>query len=197
MHRHRRKDERRMRCSSCKKLLDRYVEGTVSTRQIIAISSHIRSCASCAAILEELRTVDGLLATMKAPDPAINFTFAVMAEVRSMPAPRAQRANTFAFIGGYLVIAWLIIAGWLRLENIDYRFAASTVWQSLGSTFATLNHSTGALMRSFGGGAPIGPAFVAGVLALDLAVFGGILLVYGVVRPRLAAHLASSSEGRT
>ena len=186
-----------MRCSSCRKLLDAYVEGTVSTRQMIAISAHIRSCPSCAAILEELRTVDGLLATMKPPEPAINFSFAVMAEVRSMPAPRPQRLNTFAFIGGYLVIAWLIIAGWLRLENIDYRFAASSLWQYSGSAFAAIDHSTGALMRSFGSGTAIAPAFVAAVLALDIAVLGGILLLYGVVRPRLAAHLASSSEGRS
>ena len=53
---------------------------------------------------------------------------------------------------------------------------------------------TAAVSGVFGSGTPQVTAFVLTVLALDTAVGMGIALVYFVVRPRLAARLASVRE---
>ena len=85
-----------MRCSACEPLLDRYVEGTLKPPQMIAITAHLRDCESCRALLEELRAVDGLFATTPVMDLPQNFTFAVMAEARALPAPRAPHRPLLA-----------------------------------------------------------------------------------------------------
>jgi anti-sigma factor RsiW len=179
-----------MRCSSCSRLLDRYVEGSLSTPQLLHITAHLGTCAPCTEILEELKVVDGLLATIHTPEPAPNFTFAVMAEIRCMPAPAISRISIAALLGTYVVVAWAIIAIWLRMAGVT----AQTAVANGASTFSQLGNglhliTTGA-MNSFGHGAPLVTTFVLGVLALDLAVAAGVIIIYSVVRPRLAAHLA-------
>lgn len=179
-----------MRCSSCSSLLDRYLEGSLSTPQLLQITAHLGTCAGCAVILEELKVVDGLLATIHTPEPAPNFTFAVMAEVRTMPRPAVSRLNVAALLGTYVVVAWAIIAIWLHIAGITAQTALANTASAFSQLGIGVHLITTGAMNSFGHGAPLVTTFVLGVLALDLAVATGVVIVYGVVRPRLAAHLA-------
>ena len=77
-----------MRCSSCEPLFDRFLEGTLTPREQSEVAAHVRSCTGCALLLEELKVVDALLFTTQAAELPINFTFAVMAETRTMPPPK-------------------------------------------------------------------------------------------------------------
>ena len=83
-----------MRCSSCEPLLDRYVEGTLTPREMARVTAHLRSVRTAKRCLTELRVVDALLATTAPVELAPNFTFAVMAEARTAPDPRSSQ--TFA-----------------------------------------------------------------------------------------------------
>jgi hypothetical protein len=83
-----------MRCSSFEPLLDEYVDGVLAPREHALVAAHVAGCASRAGLLEELRVIDALLLTPRALEPAPNFTFKVMAEVRSLPAPAVHHVPT-------------------------------------------------------------------------------------------------------
>ena len=184
-----------MRCSSCKPLLDRYAEGSLPMHRLARISAHLSGCGECCAVLEELKVVDGLLATMSAPPvPPLNFTFAVMAEVRALPVPAVPRSNVIALAGAYTLVAWAMIALWLQLSGIGVAGALTLLAQFAAQTAGSAHALTAAVSGVFGSGTPQVTAFVLTVLALDAAVGIGIAIVYFVVRPRLAARLASVRE---
>ena len=186
-----------MRCSSCEPLLDRYIECTLNSRQMRQIAAHLQSCESCRALLDELRVVDGLLFTTKVPNLPENFTFAVMAEVNSMPAPHARQHPVWSFLALYCAAAWVAAVLGMAYTGTSPRAVWSAIWYGLqyaghaASTLATsashgLTHTMPALA-----------AFGFGVLLLDIVVAAAIALVYLVVRPRLAARLASVPEARS
>lgn len=184
-----------MRCSSCKPLLDRYAEGSLSMPQLARIAAHLHGCGECSAVLEELKVVDGLLATISEPPaPPLNFTFAVMAEVRALPVPAVPRTNVVALIAAYTLVAWGIIALWLQLSGIGAGGALALVAEFAAQAAGSAHALTAAVSGVFGSGTPQVTWFVLTVLALDAAVGMGIALVYFVVRPRLAARLASVRE---
>ena len=118
-----------------------------------------------------------------------------MAEVRAMPVPSAPRSHLAALLGTYVVVAWAIIALWMRLAGVTMESAISAT-QSSGAQFIHAMQSiAGGALSSFGHSGPLVTTFVLGVLMLDVAVAAGIVIIYTVVRPRLAAHVASAPEG--
>lgn len=183
-----------MRCSSCEPLLDRYVEGTLTPREMMAIAAHLRACESCRALLEELRVVDGLLETSRVPELPENFTFAVMAEARAMPAPRARQHPVWSFLALYSAAAW--VAGILAMALTGT--APRTVLSAISTGLAHMGSIAGSLVAglspSLSHVMPPLAAFGAGVLLIDAAIAGAFAVLYFVVRPRLAARLASVAE---
>ena len=155
-----------MRCSSCEPLLDRYLEGTLSPREMIDTSAHIATCAACARLLEEVKVIDALLFTTDVPELPNNFTFAVMAETRSLPAPKRLQHRVWSFVTLYVTAAWIAAQ--------SFSGGASGIAQ----------------------GAPALATFGVGVLSVDLALAAVAATVYFLIRPRLAAHLASVSEAQ-
>ncbi|HEX5275365.1 MAG TPA: zf-HC2 domain-containing protein [Candidatus Rubrimentiphilum sp.] len=181
-----------MRCSSCEPLLDRYLEGTLSPREMIDTTAHIGSCAACARLLEEVKVVDALLFTTDVPDLPNNFTFAVMAETSSMPAPQPHKHRLWSFFALYLTAAWIAALA---------VFAVSGA--SLPKIGAAVAAAFGGVAQSFAGGAagiahgaPVLATFGAGVLSVDLTLAAAGAAIYFLIRPRLAAHLASASEAK-
>lgn len=183
-----------MRCSSCEPLLDRYREGTLSPRRMIAISAHMGACERCRTLLEELKAVDGLLATARPADLPENFTFAIMAEVRTLPAPRARQHPIWSFLVLYPAAAW--VAGVLAMVLTGTR--PGTVFAAISSALARIGMLSSAVSASLSHGpahmAPTLAAFGAGVLAIDFALACAFALLYFVIRPRVAARLASFPE---
>ena len=155
---------------------------------------HLKTCAHCTSLLDELKIVDALLTTVRTPEPVANLTFAVMAEVRSMPVPVTPRTHVGALLGFYIVVAWAMIALWLHFAGITAQSAFASGLGATSQMWTTANALSTGATGSFGHGSSFVPAIVASALALDLAVAGAIALLYIVVRPRLAAHLASVRE---
>jgi anti-sigma factor RsiW len=188
------KEVRRVRCSFCEPLLDRYVEGTLKARQMIDISAHLRECTSCRELLEELKAVDGLLATTLVPDLPENFTFAVMAEARALPAPRARQHPVWSFLALYSAAAWVAAVLGMLVTGTRPAVVLGAIWTGLARVGLVSSSLSGGVSQGLSHATPTLAMFGVGVLTIDLAVGCALALLYFVVRPRLAAQLATSSE---
>lgn len=180
-----------MRCSSCEILLDRYVEATLSAKQMLAVSKHVQSCTSCASLVTELRVVDALLSTTKTVELAPNFTFALMAEVRTMPAPSMRKLSMWAVLSFYTVGAWIAVIT-AMLTFAPHLGVLSSFALRARSSIGEAIDAIGGTAHAFGPSAPFVAAFVVTVLAVDVALAAALILFYRNVRPRLAAQLATS-----
>jgi anti-sigma factor RsiW len=167
-----------MHCSSFEPLLDEYVDGALAPRDHALVAAHVAGCPNCAGLLEELRVIDALLLTPRTLDPAPNFTFKVMAEVRAMPAPVHHRVSPLPVIAAYLAFAWTAIAMLFYFA----RGAADGMLGALGrkaihyrEAFDGLAAATGHL---FGPHVPSVTAAVFGLLVMDAFVAAAIVVFY-------------------
>ncbi len=177
-----------MRCSSCEPLLDQYLERALSPRAMLRVAKHVHTCKACHALLHELRSVDGLLLGAKQPELPPNFTFAVMAEVRGMPAVRRRHVPGWAVLAGYLFCAWVAVAAAIAVRGGH--------WPEIAGAFGSVTHlgvwrGLGNALHSIAPATPLVAAGVAGLLVLDAALFIALFIFYRSVRPRLAEHLAT------
>ena len=179
-----------MRCSSCEPLLDRYLEGTLSPREMIDTSAHIESCAACARLLEEVNVVDALLFTTKVPELPANFTFAVMAETRAMPAPKPHQHRLGSFVVLYLTAAWIAALALYVVSGASLQKIGAAVAAAFGGVAQSFSGGAAGIAH----GAPVLATFGAGVLSVDLTLAAAAAAIYFLIRPRLAAHLASARE---
>jgi anti-sigma factor RsiW len=183
-----------MRCSSCEPFLDEYVEGLTPPALRAAIDEHIAECRNCRELLEELRVIDALLLQPRRIDPAPNFTFAVMAEVRSQPLPQRPASPGLAIFGAYLAFAWVAIAVWFIAGGAAARDALAFVAAQLargGLAALALVGSGGSLF----GHATAGVSAAMGlILVLDIVLAAGLGFLFFAIRSRRAARFASSSE---
>jgi len=104
-----------MRCSSCEPLLARYWERALDPRQAARVEAHLRTCAHCTKLLDEIKVVDALLVTTNAPELPANFTAAVI-HATTAPRPRRSRALLWTSVIAYVVLAWMVIFVWFALE---------------------------------------------------------------------------------
>lgn len=186
-----------MRCSACEPLLDRYIECTLPPRQMAAVRNHLAQCSPCSDLLHELRVVDGLLFTTVVPELPQNFTFAVMAEVNSMPAHRVRQHPVWSFLALYSAAAWVAATIAIVLTGTSPRVALLFVWNGIAHAGTAAGNVAGSASHGLMHTTPALAAFGAGVLFLDITVAAAIAVVYLVVRPRLAARLASVPEARS
>ena len=182
-----------MRCIACRPLLEGFLAGHLRPRQAYAVRGHLKTCAECAALLEETKIVDALLSTSAAVNLPADFTGAAMDQVRAMPAPRRKHPAAWAFVIIYLAAAWFAGFVWLALTGQSAgELAAAIVRRS--SSFAAGLGSLAGSGHIFGRNASVVLAFGLGVLFLDVAFLLALLVVYRVLRPRLAAHVSATPE---
>ena len=180
-----------MRCSLCEPLLDRYVEGTLSAREMARVSAHVRICPHCESLLIELRVVDALLATTAPVELAPNFTFAVMAEVRSTPVHVNRKLSLWAVLTFYVIGAWIALSGMYAVLGGRVPYLAST-----GHAFANGGAQGLAVLsataQSVSPATPVVLASAIGVLLLDTLLVIATVFMYRAVRARLAATVNRS-----
>ena len=176
-----------LHCSYSEARLDAYVEGELAPAERSRVAAHVAECARCAALLHEFRVIDALLLTPRRLEPAPNFTFKVMAEVRAMPAPHVSHASSWRVLGTYIVFAWATIGAFLLLGGASARAALGSIGGSFaqfGNAFGTLAGISGHL---FGNQTTDVGAAMGAVLAADIVVAGAIVGVFAVRRSRRAA----------
>jgi anti-sigma factor RsiW len=180
-----------VRCSSCEPLLDRYVEGTLTPREMAQVSAHLRTCSHCESLLTELRVIDALLATTAPVELAPNFTFAVMAETRTTPIRAHHPLSLRA------VLTFYVVGAWIALSALYIGLGGRVPY--LAAAWGTLTHAAtqnlGVLSAATRGLSPASPLVLGGaigVLFLDALLLGGALLLYRAARMRLAARAGRS-----
>lgn len=179
-----------MSCNSSEALFEAYLDDTLVPAQRARLLAHLNGCGRCKGVLDELRIVDALLAGPRAIDLPRNFTFATMAEVRSLPRPHVSSAPVYAYLVSYLVAAWLLIgAGFLLAASAMRAFGetALDVSAQLARTFGIVGHAGARVAGDFGA---LGPLLGA-ALILDVVVALALVVGFTLVRPRLAERLRS------
>ena len=179
-----------MSCSSSEALFESYLDQTLVPAQRARLLAHLGACGSCKGVLEELRVVDALLASPREVPLPQNFTFATMAEVRSLPPPQASVAPVYAYFVSYLVAAWLLVGAGFVLAGSAMRAFGETaldVSAQLAHPFGAVGHAGVRIVEHLGS---MG-TFLGAVLVLDAAVALALVVGFTVVRPRLAERLRS------
>ena len=170
-----------MRCSTSEALFDGRLEGTLTMLQRMRLDAHLDGCARCRAVLEELRVIDALLLTPRSLEPAPNFTFKMMAEIRTMPAPQRVRATWPWMFALYLALSWLAIGAWFAIGRPDGHAAlaiAADSLQHLAGAAAGVTRAIGSTTVAIA---------VALVLVADAVLLRAILYVYGRFARRVNA----------
>lgn len=185
-----------MRCSWSERLLDRYVECSLPPRTMHEVAGHIATCVGCSALLTELRVVDALLETIKPPELPINFTFAVMADVRTAPQPHVARFAWWAVGLIYLTLAWIAGLGIALEADGATRAALARAFAPLVADWNTIGNALGGTSHALGSGGPLVTGAGFAILIADLVALSAVLYFYRHVRPRLAAQLARVTENR-
>ncbi len=179
-----------MNCSWCEERFEEFLDGVLTSGERARLLRHIDGCDDCRALLEELRVVDALLLTPRSVELAANFTFATMAEVRSMPAPQACRAPFAAYVVSYLVAAWSLAGASFLIAPNTVRAAGETAFDVARNVIVAAG-GLGHVVVHLGdrGDVSSWTTVAGGVLLADAAV--AVTLVFGlrVVRPRLAGRL--------
>jgi anti-sigma factor RsiW len=176
-----------MRCSSCEPVLDRYIEGTLTPRDMIRVRAHLAACAPCASLHTELRVVDALLATGRPVELAPNFTFATMAEARSLEIMRAKRRPIWPVLTAYVVTAWVVLA----VCFVVFGSHIALLDAVFGSAVSQIRTTLAVVSRSFGSSALSVIAGVIVVLAVDAAIASGAFYLYRRARSRAMRSEAS------
>ena len=182
-----------MHCSSFKPLLDEYVDGMLPSRKNALVAAHLAGCAECSALLEELRVVDALLVMPRILEPAPNFTFKVMAEVRSLPRPQVhRRTHALGVTAAYLAFAWAFIGAFFLLGD----GASHAAWMTLVATAThsgdALNALAAATARFFGPNTFRVTAAMSALLAVDVMLASIVAAVVYLRRNRVARSVELS-----
>jgi anti-sigma factor RsiW len=163
-------------------------------RQMAAVGAHVRDCARCRTLLEELKAVDGLLFTTREPELPQNFTFAVMAELNTLPAPRARQHPVWSFLALYCAASWVAAVAAMAISGTS----PGAVFSFLSPALSRAGVISGGFAASASQGlthtAPALAAFSIGALFIDVTIAAVVGLLYFTLRPRLAARIASSAE---
>ena len=179
-----------MNCSSSEALFESYLDHTLLPARRARLLAHLRRCGRCKGVLEELLVVDALIASPRQIELPQNFTFATMAEVRSLPQPHVSSAPIFAYLVSYLVASWLLIgAGFLLAPGAMRAFGetALDVSAQLARTFGAVGHAGVRVLGDFG---PLG-TLIGAAIVLDVVVTLALVVGLTVVRPRLAERIRS------
>lgn len=177
-----------MSCNSSEALFEAYLDDTLLPAQRARLLAHVNACGRCKGVLEELRVVDALLASPREVRLPENFTFATMAEVRSLPRPHVSSVPIYGYLAAYLVAAWALI-------GLGFLFA----WPALRAFGETALDVSGQFIHTFGalgraGGRVLGDfsslgTFVGAAIVLDVVVAFALIVGLTVLRPRLAERL--------
>ncbi len=174
-----------MSCNSSENLFEGYLDETLAPAARARLLAHLAGCGRCKGLLDELRVVDALIATPRQVELPENFTFATMAEVRSLPRPHASSAPAYAYLISYLAAAWLLIgAGFAFAPSALRAFGqtALSVSASFARTAELFFHAGSRVLGDFGSLS----ALFGAVMLLDVTIAFALIAAFVILRPRMA-----------
>ncbi len=171
-----------MRCSYSEPRLEAYVEGSLPPGERAHVAAHLADCANCAELLAEFRVIDALLLVPRRLEPAPNFTFKVMADVRPLRAPHVRHTPALPILGTYVVFAWATIGGFLWFGGPTAFAMLATLGaaaQYIGAGFGNLAVSAS---QQFGSQTSDVTRTMGAILGGDFVLAGGIVGVIALRR---------------
>ncbi len=180
-----------MNCTSSERQFEAYLDNTLIPVRRARLLAHLNHCGRCKGILDELRVVDALLASPREVELPENFTFASMAEVRSMPKPHVSHAPApiVAYLVSFLVAAWLLIGASFVFGGPVMRVAGETALALSIEAWRTLGAIGHAGLRAAGDLGGLGNwVAIAGVVECG----AGLILITTILRRRWVAERARS-----
>jgi len=165
-------------CSWCEERFERFLDDALTAGERTRLLAHVDGCDACRGLLEELRVVDGLLLEPRTVELPADFTFATMADVRTLPAPCTQRAPIAATLVSYTVAAWSLAGAAVLIAPDEVRAAGRNAWLVAGTVlgaFAGLQHAWSTV--------------AGGVIIADGIVLVGVAAALRVARPRIVERL--------
>ncbi len=150
-----------------------------------SVSVHLSDCAPCAAFLSELRVVDALLTTARAPGVAADFTAAIVSATKGAPPPPPRRRPLGLALVLYLGVAWMLVL----LLALRSRDVTGLVWASVARGARDLA-AFGAAVHALAPVTPVAAATVTGVLLVDVVLLAALFYGYRRVRPILSLYLS-------
>ncbi|MGH7709242.1 MAG: zf-HC2 domain-containing protein [Vulcanimicrobiaceae bacterium] len=183
-----------MHCSSCERRFAAHVDGTLAPAERIRVAAHLDGCRPCRSLYEQLAAVEAALVHPRPFEPAPNFTFKTMAEVRAIPAPAVRREPLVAVAGAYLAFAWTIIALAFMLGGANARAMLAFLDLSAARMHAAFGGLAHASAHLFGGATSSVTTAVAIILFVDGVALAAMAVTFGVVRPRLSTLVANPPE---
>ena len=181
-----------MTCSWCEERFERFLDDELVPAERARLLDHVGACAGCAAMFEELRVVDALLAGVHAVEPGPDFTVDTMADIRALPAPKAPPAAWPAFLVCYVVAAWALIAAAFVLDARAVRIlgaaaiaAGQTVLVAVGGMLHVATHlgDRGELSSW--------TTVAGGIVIVDLALIAAVAFGLRFAAPRLGGRQRS------
>jgi anti-sigma factor RsiW len=177
-------------CSSCEELFEGYLDDTLAPAQRARLLAHVSVCGACKGVLDELRVVEALLAAPRTVTLPENFTFATMAEVRSLPRPHVSPKPVVAYLVSYLVAAWLLIGAGFLLAAPTMHVLGETALDGIAQVARAFAAVVGAGARTFGDFGVLGTVIGAAIV-VDITLVAALVIGLTLVRPRLANRLRS------
>lgn len=107
-----------MRCSWFEPHLGRYRDKTLRAPHMRRVAEHLESCTLCSALIAEIDVVDALLVTTKTSPLPVDFTSAVMNDVRGAPLHAPRRFTLWPILALYLPLAWIAAMIALRIPTL-------------------------------------------------------------------------------
>jgi anti-sigma factor RsiW len=172
-------------CNSSERLFEGYLDNALAPAQRARLLTHLRTCGRCKGVLDELRVVDALIAAPRQVALPENFTFATMAEIRSLPRPHASAVPAYAYLVSYPAAAWLLIGAGFLLASSAMRAFGETALDVSAYVLRTVGPVGHAGVRLLGDFGSLGAIFGAAML-LDVTVLAALIAGFFIVRPRLA-----------
>jgi hypothetical protein len=117
-----------------------------------------------------------------------NFTFATMAEVRSLPRPHVSSAPVVAYLVSYLAAAWLLVGAGFLLAAPTMRVLGETALDGIAQLARTLGAVIHAGSRTLGDFGILGTVLGAAIV-VDITIVVALVVGLTFVRPRLAERL--------
>jgi anti-sigma factor RsiW len=113
-----------MTCHEYESDLDDYVDGTLATDRLGPVEAHLTSCASCRALVADLRTLRSVAASLERRTPPPHVWTQIAAAIQ--PGARPSWWQTLHLFGGWrpalagaVMLALLTIATWYSYREVS------------------------------------------------------------------------------
>src|SRR5262249_53528032 len=122
--------------------LQSLADGTLRGPEGLAAREHCDGCTECGAELSVYSTLNGRLATLRDPEPPVDFTATVLAAVQAREAHLVTRRHTLLAAIPAFALALFAIVGWTLNAQvnqlIDGVSILRTVCNALGPVFTAV-----------------------------------------------------------